>query len=127
MPQREHRFQDKIVVVSRDPKLADVRRTTLEKAGYVVIAANDASTIAEACSNSHVRLIMIGHSLPPSEKRRVWATAKMHCRVPVLQLHRRGEPELLEQNVLVHESHRPDDFIDAVQNILRKPRSQPTK
>ena len=121
MPQRE---RDRIVVVSRDPKLADVRKRVLEQAGFAVIAATDASIIEQACGHERVRLIMLGHSLPPSDKRQVWAAAKAHCRVPILELHRGSEPELLELNVTRHESHLDDDFLNSVREILTKPRGK---
>jgi DNA-binding response OmpR family regulator len=120
MPQRE---RDRIVVVSRDPRLADVRKRVLENAGFAVIAASDASIIEQACGHERVRLIMLGHSLSPADKRHVWAAAKAHCRVPILELHRGSDPELLEQNVIGHESHLDDDFINSVRKILTKQRT----
>jgi hypothetical protein len=51
------------VVVSRDPRLADVRKSILEHAGFAVIAATDDSSIEEACRMAGVRLIMLGYSL----------------------------------------------------------------
>jgi DNA-binding response OmpR family regulator len=73
MPQHE---RDRIVVVSRDPRLADVRKRVLENAGFAVIAASDASIVEQACGHQRVRLIMLGHSLSPADKRHVWAAAK---------------------------------------------------
>jgi DNA-binding response OmpR family regulator len=68
MPQHE---RDRIVVVSRDPRLADVRKRVLENAGFAVIAASDASIVEQACGHQRVRLIMLGHSLSPADKRHV--------------------------------------------------------
>ena len=69
MPQHE---RDRIVVVSRDPRLADVRKRVLENAGFAVIAASDASIVEQACGHQRVRLIMLGHSLSPADKRHVF-------------------------------------------------------
>ena len=118
-----HQERDRIVVVSRDPKLADVRKNILEHAGFAVISASDDSGIVEACKSASVRLIMLGYSLSPADKRRVWAAAKAHCKIPILELHHRTDPELVEQNVFAHASEQPDDFIDSVRKILQKPAS----
>jgi DNA-binding response OmpR family regulator len=109
------------LVVSHDPHLADVRKKTLEGAGFDVVPASDPKTIAQACNEHEVRLIMIGYSLPPAEKRRIWATAREFCKVPILELHRKGKPELFEQNVFSHESLEADDFLRSVQRLLRTP------
>jgi CheY-like chemotaxis protein len=115
--------RDRIVVVSRDPKLADVRKSILERAGFAVIAATDDVGIEEACKSGSVRLIMLGYSLAPADKRRVWAAVKAHCNIPILELHHRADPELVERNVFAHASEQPDDFIDSVRKILKKPAS----
>ncbi len=110
--------KDKILVISRDPGLADVRRKVLEKAGFEVLAARDSSAIEPACTVHKPRLVMMGYSLLPSEKRRVWAAVKEHCDVPVLELHRKKGPELMSP-AFFHESMAPDDFLNTVLKILR--------
>jgi len=117
MPPRKN----KILVVSRDPKLADIRKRVLEAAGYCVIAANNDSAVEEACSNDGIQLIMLGYSLAPSDKRRVWAKSREHCNVPILELHKGGGPELVERNVFAHESKHAEDFLRSVEALLRKP------
>jgi DNA-binding response OmpR family regulator len=113
------RPRSKILVVSHDPYLADVRKNILETAGFDVVPANDVGTIKQACREHEVRLIMIGYSLPPAEKRRIWATAREFCKVPILELYRKGKPELIEQNVFSHESLETDDFLGSVQRLLK--------
>ena len=110
--------QGKILVVSHDPKLADVRKRILEKAGYSVVQAADASAAEEVCMNDGIKLIMLGYSPAPAEKRQVWAASRRHCNLPILELHRRAKPELVERNVFAHESHLPDDFLESVRCIL---------
>jgi CheY-like chemotaxis protein len=109
--------KDKILVVSHDPRLADVRRKVLEKAGFEVLAASDSTAIKRTCAVHKPRLVMMGYSLLPSEKRRVWAAVKEHCDVPVLELHRKSGPELLSTD-FSHESLAPDDFLATVMKIL---------
>lgn len=109
--------KDRILVVSHDPGLADVRRKVLEKAGFEVLAATDPNVIQATCASHKPRLVMIGYSLQPSEKRRVWAAVKEHCEVPVLELHRESGPELISPD-FSHESLAPDDFLATVMKIL---------
>jgi len=108
--------KDKILVISRDPGLADVRRRVLEKAGFEVLAATDSSAIKPTCTLHKPRLVMMGYSLLPSEKRRVWAAVKEHCDVPVLELHKESGPELMSPD-FSHEALAPDDFLAAVMKI----------
>jgi len=104
-------------VVSHDPRLADVRRKVLEKAGFEVLTARDSTDFRAECEVHKPRLVMIGYSLLPSEKRRVWAAVKEHCEVPVLELHRESGPELMSPD-FSHESLAPDDFLAMVMKIL---------
>ena len=111
--------KDRILVVSHDPGLADVRRKVLENAGFEVLTATDPNVIQATCASHKPRLVMIGYSLQPSEKRRVWAAVKEHCEVPVLELHREGGPELISPD-FSHESLAPDDFLATVMKILSR-------
>jgi hypothetical protein len=62
-----------ILVVSLSPEQADVRKRVLEAAGYRVIAAKTVVNVITTCETRRVDLAMIGYSLPPAEKRRVWS------------------------------------------------------
>jgi DNA-binding response OmpR family regulator len=59
----------KILVVSHDPHLADVRKVLLEAAGFQVFSASNLKAVQEGCQKDP-HLVMIGYSLPPAEKRR---------------------------------------------------------
>ena len=109
--------KDRILVVSHDPRLAHVRRRTLENAGFEVLAASDSTAIQAECAVHKPRLVMIGYSLLPSEKRRAWAAVKEYCEVPVLELHRESGPELMSP-AFSHESLAPDDFLATVMKIV---------
>jgi DNA-binding response OmpR family regulator len=110
--------RDKILVVSHDSHLADVRRNLLENAGFEVLEARDSRTVKKTCTEHRLRLVMVGHSLPPAEKRRVWAEVREHYKIPVLELHKEGQPELMAP-AHIHESLTPDDFLTAVMRILQ--------
>lgn len=107
-----------ILVVSHDPALADIRKAVLESAGFKVIAATSNSEISDICKKKKPTLVIIGYSLTPAAKRRVWDEARKKCNVPILELHRRNAPELMPP-AFFHEAQAPDDFLTAVQKILK--------
>jgi DNA-binding response OmpR family regulator len=110
--------RDKILVVSHDPRLADVRRTVLENAGFEVIAAADSRAVRRTCAEHMLRLVMVGYSLLPAEKRRVWAAVRECCDAPVLELYKESGPELMAP-AFFHESFVPDDFVRVVMRICQ--------
>ncbi|MBV9087366.1 MAG: response regulator transcription factor [Acidobacteria bacterium] len=115
------RSKPKILIVSRDPALADVRKSVLERAGYPTIPASDFQSVRDACQKFKVGLVMIGYSVPPAEKRRAWSAAREVCKTPILELVRGGKAEIIDSGALfVHQSHTPVDFLQAVQSILGK-------
>jgi len=120
MPQRENT----ILLASRDPSLTDVRKRVLEDAGFAVILATDGDAVHLACSRERVRLIVLGQSLLPSDKRRIWVAAKANRNVPILELYRDGRPELLDQNVFTHQTQKMDDFLNSVRNVLHTHEAQ---
>jgi DNA-binding response OmpR family regulator len=70
--------QKKILVVSEDLHLADVRKDILEEAGFEVLSAHNFKEVQDACKKKP-DLVMIGYSLRPAEKRRVWYEVREHC------------------------------------------------
>lgn len=107
-----------ILVVSHDPQLADIRKSVLESAGFHVIQVNDDASVRKFCLQQRPKLVMIGYSVPPAQKRRVWDEARRICKVPILELHRGTTPELMPP-AYFHESETPDDFIHSVMKIIK--------
>lgn len=62
---------------------------------------------------------MIGYSVPPAQKRRVWDEARHFRKVPILELHRGHSPELMPP-AYFHQSEAPDDFPRAVMRIVKR-------
>jgi DNA-binding response OmpR family regulator len=108
-----------VLVASRDPSLADVRKQTLELAGYRVIAASSHLDVLTACQREKLHLVLLGYSLPPAEKRRVSAEVRQHCHTPILELYKSEAPTLQASSYLhQHFSDTPIDFMDAVRAIV---------
>jgi DNA-binding response OmpR family regulator len=114
VPQR-----NKIMVVSHDPRLAEIRKSVLESAGFRVIPAKDLATVRKVCQKQRVHLVMIGYSVPPAHKRKVWDEARKVCNVPILELHKESGPELMER-AFFHYAEAPDDFLASVMKIVRQ-------
>jgi DNA-binding response OmpR family regulator len=112
--------RETILVASWDPVLADLRKTILERAGFAVLQSRGSAGVRDLCKKKKVNLVLIGYSLPPSEKRKVWLEARKACKTPILQLYQDAEPELVESNALAHESQTPDDFVKSVRAVLRR-------
>ena len=106
----------RIMVVSHDPHLGDVRRALLESAGFQVLAASNMKEVQAACQKDP-QLVMIGYSLPRAAKRQVWAEVRERCKAPILELHKNEEPSLMA-DAFFHNVGRPDDFLAAVRRLL---------
>ena len=85
-----------------------------------MLQAKGSTGVRDLCKKKKVDLVLIGYSLPPSEKRRVWFEARKVCKTPILQLYQGAEPELIESNAFAHESQTPDDFVKSVRSVLRR-------
>lgn len=110
-----------VLVASRDPQQAVLRKNLLEQAGFQVLSALDRSQVEEACSTKSVAGVVIGWSVPTDEKRRVWTTVREVCGpdIPIVELLRGGKTELLPDRALF--PHEWDDklFAETVAKILK--------
>ena len=106
-----------IVVASRDPNFADIQKRILEAAGYQIFPVSNIKEVEKACAVGTIDLVIIGYSLPTAEKRRVVHEARKHCKAPILELYEGDKPELAD--IYTHRSELPEDFLDAVNSILR--------
>ena len=62
-------------------------------------------------------LLIIGHSIPPSDKKAIIAKMLKHCRAPVLALLRVNESKLDGATESVH-ANRPDLLVAAVERLV---------
>ena len=85
-----------------------------------MLQSRGSAGVRDVCKKKKIDLVLIGYSLPPSEKRKVWVEARKECKTPILQLFQGAEPELIESNAFAHESQTPDDFVKSVRTVLRR-------
>jgi DNA-binding response OmpR family regulator len=110
--------RDKILVVSRNQQLAQVRRRTLERAGFEVLAADDSQTVGTTCAKHDLRLVVVGYSVLPAVKRQVWEAVRQHCDIPVLELQKESGPELMP-HCFFYEPPAPDELLEDVMPVLQ--------
>jgi len=106
-----------VLVFSRHPELADVRKHVLEQAGFEVVSISEPERIEEACRK--ISLVLVGYSLTPAEKRRVAAEAIKFCKCPILELWDSEPPRVrIDHRIFDHYSLTPEDFLQTVQSLL---------
>ena len=120
--QKENTFLERrkntILLVSRAPGHAEVRKAALESAGLHVVLVTEPEKAVAACREYRPRLVMLGPSVPPAEKRRIWYEARKACPVPILELHTAGPPELMPPAYSL-EPEREDEVIRHVKHIIK--------
>ena len=109
-----------VLVASHDRILAAYRRELLESAGYRVISVDTAQDVGENCVDHSVRLVMVGHSVPVSERRQILNFTRKHCPdTPVLQLSASGKHEIMMPRAARFEAAQaPPQILAAVRHAL---------
>lgn len=112
-----------ILVASRDPRQADVRKQVLEAAGYKVISARNLQEVVAVCTaKPRPDMVLVGFSLPAAEKARVALEVRRCMKAPILQLYRGEKPDIKHRGVHYHESHTAEDFLATVDRLFKRSR-----
>lgn len=75
-----------ILSVSYGPVLLSTRQLMLESQGYTVTSAKGYVDAIRKCRGAECDLLIIGHSIPHTDKKEIVAEMKQHCYAPVLAL-----------------------------------------
>ena len=79
--------KEKILVVSRDPGLADVRRKVLEKAGYCVLAASSGEQAIKIYESHQIDAVILDYLMPGMNGLKVAAKLKeLGATIPIIML-----------------------------------------
>lgn len=106
----------RILSISYDPILLNTREFILREAGYQVNSANGFSEAVTACKG-HFDLIVMGHSIPESDKREIVRELRQRgCDSPVLSLNRFGERPIPEASGSVEPD--PKLVLEAIRSLL---------
>jgi DNA-binding NtrC family response regulator len=109
----------RILSISYDRALLWTRQLLLEQLGYKVISAEGFAQAWEAAENKKDRfdLIILGHSIPPNDKKAIVAHLRDSCDCPILALLRPYEAPVSEAAVSI-DAGDPSAFLNAVRKML---------
>ena len=106
-----------IICISWNKNLGRTRELLLRSAGYPVLSAVRQTAARSACQED-AALLVLGHSVPRTEKRSLIDCFRLHSKAPVLSLLRGGEEKIPEATFGVDASD-PSEFLRVVRNIVR--------
>ena len=108
----------RILSVSYDVTLLRTRQMLLERAGYSVISVSGLKEALEKCRSEVCDLVILGHSIPRSDKEQIISALREHCPAPVLALLRPWEAPLQEAVESI-DPFNPNLLLAAVARILK--------
>lgn len=113
-----------ILSVSYDVMLLKTRQLMLESCGYTVTSAEGFVEAMRLCMEGHYDMLVIGHSIPHTDKKALAEKMSAHCHAPVLALLRQGEIELSEATKSI-DAGNPKLLLDAVAQLLSPTQTAP--
>jgi CheY-like chemotaxis protein len=105
-----------VLVISWHQSLAKTREMLLSDAGYLVTSAVGRAEAALRCGCG-ADLLVLGHSVPASEKKEVIACYRQYSTGPVLSLLRSDQQKLPDADYGV-EASDPAEVVQVVRRIL---------
>jgi DNA-binding response OmpR family regulator len=111
----------RILSISYDRSLLWTRQLLLEQLGYNVVSAEGFAQAWDAAENKkdHFDLIILGHSIPPNDKKAIVAHMRDSCDCPILALLRPYEAPVSEAALSI-DAGDPNAFLSAVRNMLNR-------
>ena len=107
-----------ILSISYDESLLRTREWLLRGAGFSVTSALGFTQAAAHCGNAGFDLVVIGHSIPQSDRAALIQQVRTHNHTRILSLRRQGEEPVTDADHCVESSLGPDAFIAAVKTVL---------
>lgn len=107
-----------VLSISYDESLLRTREWILESAGFNVTSALGFAQAAAHCGNSGFDLVIIGHSLPWTDRAALVQEVRKHNHSRILGLRTQGEEPVPGLDHWV-ESFAADDLLEAVRTALR--------
>ncbi len=111
----------RILSISYDRALLWTRQMLLEQLGYDVVSAEGFSQAWEAAEKGEgpFDLIILGHSIPPTDKKAMVNQMRRSCACPILALLRPHEAPVAEAAASI-DAGDPPAFLSAVRAMLQK-------
>ena len=111
----------RILSISYDRALLWTRQLLLEQLGFEVVSAEGFAQAWDAAEkrNNYFDLIILGHSIPPHDKKAIVAHMRDSCNCPILALLRPYESPVAEAAISI-DAGDPNAFLDAVHKMLNQ-------
>lgn len=109
----------RILSISYDRALLWTRQLLLEQLGYQVFSAEGFAQAWDTAGdpNNRFDLIILGHSIPPADKKAIINHMRDSCDCPILALLRPHESPVGETSLSI-DAGDPNAFLTAVRKIL---------
>ena len=109
----------RILSISYDRALLWTRQLLLEQLGFEVVSAEGFAQAWDAAENrnNHFDLIILGHSIPPNDKKAIVTHMRDSCGCPILALLRPYESPIAEAAMSI-DAGDPAAFLHAVRTML---------
>ena len=106
--------------ISADPELRSTRQQLLEGGGYQVLSPHNIVEVEQACKQQRFDAVILGHTIPAPEKRRITATIRELCapHTPVLGLYAASPAEVAEADLAIP-AHQPQALLEGVRKLLK--------
>jgi DNA-binding response OmpR family regulator len=117
MPNAESKVR--ILSVSYDELLLQMRRMILENAGYDVVSAHGLKKSLEECKKGGFDLFILGHSIPNQDKRQMVETFRRKCPSPIISL-TRGASEQRVDGADYHIDPDPELMLKLIAETIQK-------
>src|SRR5690349_16948545 len=112
-----------ILCIGMDEASLELKRSTLERAGHTVSLAKDVRQVIAACSGIRFDVILIGQSLPGTEKRRVHELLQDRCNgAKILEQHG-ATPDLPVADGHISVSQTSKDLVNVVERLIVRRKS----
>ncbi len=108
----------RIISVAYDASLLKTREILLVRAGYQVFSFLKISEVLNACRATSFDLIMVGHSIPLEERKKLVKELRVICDTPVLALLRPNEPRLAGADHCLDSAENPALLLEKVREIF---------
>ncbi len=117
----------RILSISYDESLLTTRHMILQEAGFRVTSVLGFLDAIGACEKEPFDLIIVGHSIPGSDKKALLEKLKETCpQSPVLGLRRVGQPAMEGMDCTIEAEEGPATLIAMVQKAVEE-KSKPAR
>ena len=107
----------RVLSISYEEPLLRTREMILRNAGFDVTSALGFVEAQRFCAEQKFDVVVIGHTIPTSDKLALIQSARRDARADTLCLRKAGEPLVPEADYSTDRTG-PDELVEAVKNLL---------